>query len=105
ATQMWVPGNDARTVVIADDPRNSTVDVLYDEKTDPAQRPVVAVRLAQSAGWLVGAGPDAVVTGWRAGSGDSWHPIASKKALLVPTDASSIQLRLVVHGHQQVVTR
>ena len=104
ATQLWAIGHPARTVVLIDDQNAGQVDVLYDAETKPADRPLVAVRLPQGAGWLVGAGPDAVVTGWRTSADAPWHAVASKKALLVHTDAPSIQLRLVVNGEERVVT-
>jgi len=105
AMQLWTVGHPARTVVLVDNREDMEVDVLYDEETKPADRPVVAVRLPKNAGWLVGAGPDAVVTGWRTAPGDTWHAVASKKSLLVPTDATAIELRLVVQGHERVVSR
>ena len=104
ATQLWVIGDQAHTVVIANSQRTGKVDVLYDAVTDETVRPVLATRLPQAAGWLVGAGPDTVVTGWRTLGGD-WHPVASKKAILAPTDDSSIQLRIVVKGQERIVTR
>jgi hypothetical protein len=105
ATQLWTVGSAARTVVLVDSPDNKVIQVLYDEQTDPAGRPMVAVRLPQAVGWMVGAGPGAVVTGWRTSDTAGWHDVASKKALLVPTDAVSLQLRLVVNGQEQVATR
>jgi hypothetical protein len=105
ATQLWTVGSKARTVVLVDDRENSSIDVLYDAQTDPAERPLVALRLPQADGWLVGAGPDAVITAWRASTDDAWHPVGSKKAALLPTDAGSVQLRLIVHGKETVVTR
>jgi len=105
AMQLWAIGHPAHTVVLLDDQQNSQVQVLYDAVTKPADRPVVAVRLPDNAGWLVGAGPDSVVTGWRSSPESSWHAVADKKALLVHTSAGSIQLRMRVHGKQQVVTR
>jgi hypothetical protein len=104
ATQMWFVGEQAHTVVLVQSHANAEVEVLVDEVTDVTARPVVATRLPQSAGWLIGAGPAAVVTGWRRIGGD-WHDVASKKALLVPTDDSSIQLRMVVGGQERIVTR
>lgn len=104
AMQLWVVGHPARTVVLLDDQQKSQVDVLYDAETKPADRPVVAVRLPSGNGWLVGAGPNAVITGWRAAGGSGWHPTANKTYLLVPTDATSIELRLRTNGRQQVVT-
>jgi len=104
ATQMWIIGDKAHTVVLASSPSDGAVQVLYDEVTDAADRPVLATRLPQAAGWLVGGGPDTVVTGWRTLGGD-WQPVAAKKAILVPTDDSSIQLRLVVKGQERIVTR
>ena len=105
AMQVWTIGHPARTVVLLDDQQDSRVEVLYDAETKQADRPVVAVRLPRRAGWIVGAGPDAVVTGWRETGDDSWHPVASKKALLLHTDAASVELRMIVHGTEQVVTR
>jgi hypothetical protein len=104
ATQLWIVGDKAHTVVVANSPAKGTVEVLYDEVTDTADRPLLATRLPQAAGWLVGAGPDAVLTGWRT-LGGNWHSVASKKAILVPTDDTSIQLRLVVKGQERIVTR
>ena len=104
AMQLWAIGQPAHTVVLLDDEQNSQIQVLYDAVTKPADRPVVAVRLPNT-GWLVGAGPDSVVTGWRTSPGSSWHAVASKKDLLVHTSAGSIQLRMLVHGKEQVVTR
>ena len=104
ATQLWTVGQPAHTVVIADDQSSRTIQVLYDEETDASARPLLAVRLPQSAGWLVGAGPDTVVTGWRTLSGN-WHRVASKPAVLVPTDDASIQLRIMVGGQERIVTR
>lgn len=105
AMQMWTIGRPARTVVLIDDEARGEIGVLYDAETKSADRPLVAVRLPSGAGWLVGAGPDAVVTGWRTSTEASWRAVANKKALLVPTDATSIQLRMVVQGKQQVATR
>lgn len=105
AMQLWVVGHPARTVVLLDDEQQSKVDVLYDAESKPSDRPVVAVRLPNSAGWLVGAGPDAVVTGWRPAGDRSWHVVSSKKYLLVPSDATSIELRMVVNGKQRIVTK
>jgi hypothetical protein len=105
AMQMWTIGRPARTVVMIDDEARGEISVLYDAETTSADRPLVAVRLPGSAGWLVGAGPDAVVTGWRTSPEASWRAVANKKALLVPTDATSIQLRMVVQGNEQVATR
>jgi hypothetical protein len=105
ATQLWTIGSKARTVVLVDDRENSSIDVLYDAQTDPAARPVVAVRLPRAGGWLVGAGPDAVITGWRVSTDDAWHQVGSKKADLLATNADSVQLLLVVHGKDTVVTR
>jgi hypothetical protein len=103
-TQMWQPGGQGHTVAIADERSKNEVEVLYDETTSPTDRPLVAIRLPERSGWVIGSGPNAVVTGWRA-DGGSWHDVASKKALLLPTDASTLQLRLLVSGHEQVVTR
>ena len=105
AMQVWTIGHPARTVVLLDDQKDSQVEVLYDAETKPADRPVVAVRLPRSAGWIVGAGPDAVVTGWRTPGDDTWHPVASRKSLLLHTDATAVELRMIVHGTEQVVTR
>ena len=105
STQLWVTGHRARTVVLIDDQQRGQVDVVYDAETNPADRPLVAVRLPDGAGWLVGAGPDAVVTGWRNSADEQWHAVANKKALLVHTNAASIQLRMIVNGKETVVTR
>jgi hypothetical protein len=102
--QMWLMGQQAHTVVLADHQSDRTVDVLADYVTDPTDRPLVALRLPEHSGWVIGAGPGAVVTGWRT-LGAGWHDVASKRALLVPTDAGTLQLRLVITGHESVVTR
>ena len=105
ATQLWTTGHPARTVVLVDDQNRGQVDVIYDAETKPTDRPLVATRLPQGAGWIVGAGPDAVVTGWRTSADGAWHAVASKKALLVHTDTAAIQLRMIVNGKETVVTR
>ena len=103
-TQLWQPGGQGHTVAIADERSKNAVEVLYDETTNATDRPLVAIRLPERSGWVIGSGPHAVVTGWRTDSG-GWHDVASKKALLLPTDAGTVQLRLVVDGQEQVVTR
>ena len=105
ATQLWVIGHPARTVVLLDNQNQGRVEVVYDAETKAGDRPVVAARLPQGAGWLIGDGPDAVVTGWRTSAGGTWHDVASKNALLVHADAPSIQLRMIVHGKETVVSR
>src|SRR3954447_7475137 len=103
-TQMWQPGGEGHTVAVADEQSKGVVDVLYDEVTKVSDRPLVAIRLPENSGWVVGAGPSAVITGWRTDGGD-WHRMASKKAVLLHTDAGTVQLRLTVDGHQQIATR
>jgi hypothetical protein len=105
ATQLWLPGEPAHTVVGVSTEGGRFEQIVSDVVTDPAQRPLVAVHVAAAHGWLIGAGPDAVVTGWRLRPSSDWVAVAPNKAVLVPTDAGSIQLRLVVAGQERVVTR
>lgn len=104
ARQLWLPGEPAHTVVGVTRRGGAFKEIVVDEQTDPLRRPVVAVRVPPANGWLVGAGPDAVVTGWRT-DGGAWHAVPSKKALLVPTTATSIELRMTVKGREVVVSR
>jgi hypothetical protein len=104
AGQLWLEGDPAHTVVLATSADQTHVDVLYDVVTDPRTRPAFAVRLPQAAGWLVGAGPRATITGWRAPGDMNWTSVSNEKAALLPTDAATIELRLLVDGQQRVVT-
>jgi len=92
AWQMWVPGEPARTVVLQTERDGTTIEVLEDKVTDPNQRPLVQIHLPNHEGWLVGSGPGAVITGWRA-PGGNWHKVASKKSMLLP-DAAGMELRI-----------
>jgi hypothetical protein len=101
AVQLWLPGEPAHTVVgILSSGRLDRI--LLDEVTDLRARPLFAVRLPDGRGWFVGAGPNAVLTGWRV-PGGQWTALNDDRAALVP-DSPTVELRLVVAGRERVVT-
>jgi hypothetical protein len=105
ATQLWLPGERAHTIVGYDDGGGVFKRIVYDEVTDASARPLLAVRLPDGDGWLVGAGPGTTVSGWREVGAGAWHDVAAKKAVLLTTNVASIQLRLSVGGKERIVTR
>jgi hypothetical protein len=93
--------------------------LLVDVLTDPTARPLLAIRLPSSNGWFVLAGPGASITGYRPAGTAHWTiptpAIAdvtqngkpkrlTRTAALLPTLATTIQLRLEINGHHRIVT-
>lgn len=114
ARQIWLNGDPAHTVVIGIQGSNSSV--LADQVTHPNSRPLLAVRLASVGGWLVVAGPQATVTGYRlpgqstwtappralvdeeSGSNGTMHNVYSRAAAFIATTSHSIDLQLTING-------
>jgi hypothetical protein len=116
--QLWLYGGPAHTVVLLQ--RHGSSAVLYDRVTDPTARPLLAARLPAMGGWLVAAGPNSTVTGYRAVGSATWivpkqaikdytgstgsTKVFSRAAALLPTLDTNIEIRLIVHGVQRTVT-
>jgi len=112
--QLWFYGDPGHTVVlrvVGDD-----VELLSDTVTNPDDRPLVFLSLPEDLGWLVVAGPDADITGYREAGTHTWSDIDTsttstvddktvhtRKSAFIPSTARHLQVRLDIAGETRVV--
>jgi hypothetical protein len=114
--QLWFYGDPAHTVVLR--VVDKDVQLLSDTVTDPSARPLVFLRLPGASGWLVVAGPDTTITGWREVGTSTWSgvdtftaetyggkPVATKKSTFIRSTADHIQVQLDVNGRTQIASK
>jgi hypothetical protein len=114
--QLWFYGDLAHTVVLR--VVDKDVQLLSDTVTDPTARPLVFLRLPNTLGWLVVAGPDTTITGWREPGATTWSDIETStaatagdktvhtnKSTFINSTAAHIQVRLDVNGKTQIASK
>jgi hypothetical protein len=112
--QLWFYGDPAHTVVLR--VVGHDVQLLSDTVTDPRDRPLVFLSLPDELGWLVVAGPDADITGYREAGTQAWSDIdtstpstdggktiTTRKSAFIPSTARHLQVRLEIEGKTRVV--
>jgi hypothetical protein len=116
--QVWLNGDPAHTVVLQ--VRKRTSSVLADVVTRPSARPLFAQDLPSVGGWLIAAGPQSTITGYRTIGTTTWltppraisywtgirgdTPRYTKAAAFISTGQTQLQLQLVVNGKTKDVT-
>jgi hypothetical protein len=111
--QLWFYGDPAHTVVLR--VVDKDVQLLSDTVTDPTARPLVSLRLPDALGWLVVAGPDTTITGYRPAGTTNWSdadtvtaetdggkPVTTNKSAFIRSTADHIQVRLSVNGKTRI---
>jgi hypothetical protein len=114
--QLWLYGDPAHTFVLRVVDRD--VQLLVDKVTDPNERPLVFLRLPGGQDWLVAAGPDTAITGWREAGTSKWsdidttmgmtidgHATHTRMSTFIATTADHIQVRMDVNGKTQIASK
>ena len=114
--QIWFYGDPAHTIVLR--VVDKDVQLLMDTVTDPTERPLVFLRIPGGQDWLVVAGTDTAITGWREAGTTKWSdidttmgmtidgkPTHTRKSAFIPSTADHIQVRLDVNGKTRIATK
>lgn len=110
--QIWLDGDPAHTVVLQIRKQKSSV--LADVVTKPTARPLFAQHLPSIGGWLIAAGPNSTITGYRDVGARRWltpppaisdwsgpngnTPQHTRAAAYLSANQTRLQLRLVING-------